>query len=38
MVAEVIAGCRRSVVRKIVEGIPAFTQTERDGILETLDG
>ena len=37
MVAEVIAGCRRSVVRKIAAGIPAFIQMECEGILETLD-
>ena len=33
MVIEVIAGCWRSVVRKIAAGIPAFTQMERKGIL-----
>ena len=37
MVVEVIAGCRRSVVRKIAAGIAAFTPMERDGILDTLD-
>ncbi|WP_420622646.1 hypothetical protein [Candidatus Poriferisodalis sp.] len=37
MVVEVIAGCRRSVVRKIAAGIPAFVQMEREGILATLD-
>ena len=37
MVAEVIAGCRRCVVRKIAAGIPTFIQMEREGILETLD-
>ena len=37
MVIEVIAGCRRSVVRKIAAGIPAFVQMEREGILATLD-
>ena len=37
MVVEVIAGCRRSVVRKIAAGIPAFVQMGREGILETLD-
>ena len=37
MVVEVIAGIRRSVVRKIAAGIPAFVQMEREGILETLD-
>ena len=37
MDTEVIAGCRRSVVRKIAAGIPAFTQMERIGILATLD-
>ena len=37
MVVEVIVGCRRSVVRKIAAGIPAFVQMERKGILETLD-
>ncbi len=36
MVVEVIAGIRRSVVRKITAGIPAFIQMEREGILETL--
>ncbi len=37
MVAEVIAGCRRAVVRKIAAGVPAFVQMEREGILATLD-
>ena len=37
MVAEVIAGCTRAVVRKIAAGIPAFVQMEREGILATLD-
>ncbi|WP_419911591.1 phosphotransferase [Candidatus Poriferisodalis sp.] len=37
MVAEVIAGCRRAVVRKIAAGVPAFVQMEREGILTTLD-
>ena len=37
MVGEVIAGCRRSVVRKIAAGIPVFIQMDREGILETLD-
>ena len=37
MVVEVIAGCRRSVVRKIAAGNPTFTPMERDGILATLD-
>ena len=37
MVTEVIAGCRRSVVRKIAAGIGAFIQMEREGVLETLD-
>lgn len=37
MVAEVIAGCRRAVVRKIAAGVPAFIQMEREGILATLD-
>ncbi len=36
MVVEVIVGIRRSVVRKIAAGIPAFVQMEREGILETL--
>ena len=29
-------GIRRSVVRKIAAGIPAFVQMEHEGILETL--
>ena len=37
MVAEVIAGCRRAVVRKIAAGVPAFVQMEREGIVATLD-
>ena len=37
MVVEVIAGCSRSVVPKIAAGIPAFTQMEREGILEAVD-
>ena len=37
MVAEVIASCRRSVVRKIAAGIPTFIQMEREGNLATLD-
>ena len=37
MVAEVIAGCRRAVVRKIAAGVPAFVQMEGEGILATLD-
>lgn len=37
MVVEVIAGCRRSVVRKIAAEIPAFVQMGREGILEALE-
>ncbi|MDE0496933.1 MAG: hypothetical protein OXH86_06240 [Acidimicrobiaceae bacterium] len=37
METEVIAGCRRSVVRKIAAGVAAFVQMEREGILDTLD-
>ena len=37
MVAEVIAGCTRAVVRKIAAGVPAFVQMEREGVAATLD-
>ena len=37
MVAEVIAGCTRAVVRKIAAGVPAFVQMEREGVVATLD-
>ena len=37
MVAEVIAGCGRAVVRKIAAGVPAFVQMGREGIAATLD-
>ncbi len=37
MVAEVIAGCHRSVARKAAAGIPAFARMQREGILDVLD-
>ncbi|MDE0701947.1 MAG: phosphotransferase [Acidimicrobiaceae bacterium] len=37
MVVEVIAGCRRCVVRKAAAGMPAFVQLQREGVLESLD-
>lgn len=36
MVAEVIAGCRRSIARKAAAGMPAFTRMEREDALNTL--
>ena len=37
MVAEVIAGCRRSVARKAATGIPAFVRMRDEGKLDDLD-
>ena len=37
MVVEVIAGCRRSVVRKAAAGIPAFVRMRDEGVLDDLD-
>ena len=37
MVAEVIAGCRRSAAHKAAAGMPAFVRMEREGVLDVLD-
>ena len=37
VVVEVIAGCRRSVVRKAAAGIPAFVALRDEGVLDELD-